>query len=43
MGAARVLMVEDEPEIRRFVRMALESEGLEVFEAGTLEGVQNFV
>ena len=37
MGAARVLMVEDEPEIRRFVRMALESEGLEVFEAGTLQ------
>jgi two-component system, OmpR family, KDP operon response regulator KdpE len=37
MGAARVLMIEDEPEIRRFVRMALESEGLEVFEAVTLE------
>lgn len=36
MSAARVLMVEDEPEIRRFVRMALASEGLEVFEALTL-------
>ncbi|MFG6458001.1 response regulator [Roseateles sp. BYS96W] len=30
-------MIEDEPEIRRFVRMALESEGLEVFEAATLQ------
>ena len=37
MSAARVLMIEDEPEIRRFVRMALESEGLEVFEAVTLQ------
>ena len=37
MSAARVLMIEDEPEIRRFVRMALESEGLEVFEAATLQ------
>ncbi len=36
MSAARVLMIEDEPEIRRFVRMALESEGLEVYEAATL-------
>lgn len=36
MSAARVLMIEDEPEIRRFVRMALESEGIEVFEAATL-------
>ncbi len=36
MSAARVLMIEDEPEIRRFVRMALQSEGLEVFEAATL-------
>ena len=35
--APRVLMIEDEPEIRRFVRMALESEGLEVFEAATLQ------
>jgi two-component system KDP operon response regulator KdpE len=30
---ARVLVVEDEADIRRFVRMALESEGHEVFEA----------
>jgi len=30
-------MIEDEPEIRRFVRMALESEGMEVFEATTLQ------
>jgi two-component system KDP operon response regulator KdpE len=30
---ARVLVVEDEAEIRRFVRLALESEGHEVFEA----------
>ncbi|HJV68984.1 two-component system response regulator KdpE [Ideonella sp.] len=30
---ARVLVVEDEADIRRFVRLALESEGLEVFEA----------
>lgn len=37
MSAARVLMIEDEPEIRRFVRMALQSEGLEVFEAETLQ------
>lgn len=37
MSAARVLMIEDEPEIRRFVRMALESEGLEVFEAALLQ------
>ncbi|TXI25621.1 MAG: response regulator [Roseateles sp.] len=36
MSLARVLMIEDEPEIRRFVRMALESEGLEVFESVTL-------
>lgn len=36
MSAPRVLMIEDEPEIRRFVRMALESEGLEVFESMTL-------
>ena len=33
----KVLVVEDEAEIRRFVRLALESEGHEVFEAG---GVQ---
>ena len=33
---ARILLVEDEPDIRRFARMALESEGHEVFEAETL-------
>jgi two-component system KDP operon response regulator KdpE len=32
---ARILVVEDEPDIRRFVRMSLESEGHEVFEAPT--------
>jgi two-component system KDP operon response regulator KdpE len=32
----RVLVVEDEPEIRRFVRMALAAEGFEVFEADGL-------
>ncbi|RTL55550.1 MAG: two-component system response regulator KdpE [Rhodocyclaceae bacterium] len=32
-----VIVVEDEPQIRRFVRMALESEGCEVFEADTLK------
>ncbi|MEO8299018.1 MAG: two-component system response regulator KdpE [Burkholderiales bacterium] len=30
---ARVLVVEDEADIRRFVRLALEAEGFEVFEA----------
>lgn len=34
---ARILVVEDEPDIRRFVRMTLESEGHEVFEAATQE------
>lgn len=34
---ARILVVEDEPAIRRFVRMALESEGHEVHEAATLQ------
>jgi two-component system, OmpR family, KDP operon response regulator KdpE len=33
--AARVLIVEDDPVIRRFVRASLESEGCEVFEAET--------
>jgi two-component system KDP operon response regulator KdpE len=33
---ARILVVEDETDIRRFIRLALESEGCEVFEA---EGV----
>jgi two-component system, OmpR family, KDP operon response regulator KdpE len=34
---ARILLVEDEPDIRRFARMALESEGHEVYEAATLQ------
>ncbi len=34
---AKVLIVEDEADIRRFVRMALESEGHEAFEAETLK------
>ena len=34
---ARVLIVEDEADIRRFVRMALESEGHEVFEADCIK------
>jgi two-component system KDP operon response regulator KdpE len=33
MTSARVLVVEDEADIRRFVRLALESEGHEVYEA----------
>ncbi|MGZ8293142.1 MAG: two-component system response regulator KdpE [Telluria sp.] len=31
------LLVEDEPQIRRFVRSALEEEGWQVFEAGTMQ------
>ena len=31
------LIVEDEPQIRRFVRMALETEGWQVFESATLQ------
>jgi len=34
---SRILIVEDEAEIRRFVRLTLESEGHEVFEAGGLQ------
>jgi len=34
--AARILVVEDEPEIRRFVCNCLEREGFDVHEAGTL-------
>ena len=34
---ARVLIVEDDADIRRFVRMALESEGYEVFEADSIK------
>lgn len=37
MNAARVLVVEDEADIRRFVRLALEAEGHEVFEADGLK------
>ena len=33
----RVLIVEDEADIRRFVRLALENEGHEVLEASTLK------
>ena len=33
----RILVVEDEPDIRRFVRMTLESQGHEVHEAATLQ------
>ena len=33
----RILVVEDEPHIRRFVRMTLESQGHEVHEAATLQ------
>ncbi|HEV7775388.1 MAG TPA: response regulator [Luteibacter sp.] len=34
MSKPRILVVEDEADIRRFVRMALEREGMLVFEAG---------
>ena len=34
--ALTALLVEDEPQIRRFVRAALEEEGWQVFEAATL-------
>lgn len=33
----RILIVEDEADIRRFVRMALEKEGMDVFETETAE------
>jgi two-component system KDP operon response regulator KdpE len=36
-AAAVAIVVEDEPQIRRFVRTALESENWRVFEAGTLK------
>jgi two-component system, OmpR family, KDP operon response regulator KdpE len=35
MSKPRILVVEDEADIRRFVRMALEKEGMTVFEAST--------
>jgi len=34
---ARVLVVEDEADIRRFVRLALQAEGLEAFEADSVQ------
>ncbi|ADD76324.1 KdpE [Pantoea ananatis LMG 20103] len=37
IGVTTVLIIEDEKEIRRFVRIALESEGLKVFDAETLQ------
>jgi two-component system KDP operon response regulator KdpE len=37
MKGARILIVEDEADIRRFVRLALQSEGHEVFEAETVQ------
>ena len=37
MIKSRILVVEDEADIRRFVRMALEKEGMSVFEAATAE------
>ena len=37
MSARHVVLVEDEPQIRRFVRAALEEEGCQVFEAETAE------
>jgi len=36
MQIRTVLVIEDEPQIRRFVRSALEAEGWQVHEAGTL-------
>ncbi len=37
MSATRVLIVEDEADIRRFVRLALQSEGHEVYESDTVQ------
>ena len=34
-AAPRILLVEDDPSIRRFVRLVLEDEGWQVFEADT--------
>ncbi len=36
MSAPIAVVIEDEPQIRRFVRAALEAEGWQVHEAGTL-------
>lgn len=38
MSTARILLVEDDANIRRFVRTALQDEGFEVFEAETCKG-----
>jgi two-component system KDP operon response regulator KdpE len=38
MSTARILLVEDDANIRRFVRTALQDEGFEVFEAETSKG-----
>jgi len=35
--AAKVVVIEDEPQIRRFLRTGLEAEGCQVYEAGTAE------
>ncbi|MES2771426.1 MAG: response regulator [Pseudomonadota bacterium] len=37
MNLTRILLIEDEQHIRRFVRMALEAEGFSLFEAATLK------
>jgi two-component system KDP operon response regulator KdpE len=36
-SAPTALLVEDEPQIRRFVRVALEAEGWQIFEADTMQ------
>ena len=36
MSAPIAVVIEDEPQIRRFVRSALEAQGWQVHEAGTL-------
>ena len=35
--ASVIVVIEDEPSIRRFIRMALEAEGCQVFEADTMQ------
>jgi len=37
MSSPTAILIEDEPQIRRFVRAALEAEGWQVFEAGTAQ------
>src|SRR4051794_17176544 len=40
MAVARILVIDDEPQIRRFLRISLDQGGYEVLEAGTgAEGV----